>query len=96
MISDTLQMLAGKTPRWMRRALCTDSDPDLFFPEYGEPEKVQAAQRICAHCPVSRLCLKYALDRREPYGIFGGKTPQQRTYILKKRRVYRLAKLRSG
>lgn len=44
--------------------------PDLFFAEY--PEQLGAAQALCRRCPVRELCLAGALERREPYGVWGG------------------------
>ncbi len=30
------------------------------------------AQALCAGCPVTVECLRYSLDTREPYGVWGG------------------------
>ncbi|HLH28435.1 MAG TPA: WhiB family transcriptional regulator, partial [Acidimicrobiales bacterium] len=35
---------------WMNRGKCKDLSPSIFFPSDGVG--VQAAQRICAECPV--------------------------------------------
>ncbi|KIH99870.1 DNA-binding protein [Streptomonospora alba] len=45
-------------------------DPDLFFAE--APADVEAAKAICADCPVREQCLADALERREPWGVWGG------------------------
>ncbi|GAA4893979.1 WhiB family transcriptional regulator [Streptomonospora salina] len=45
-------------------------DPDLFFAE--APADVEAAKAICADCPVREQCLADALDRGEPWGVWGG------------------------
>jgi WhiB family redox-sensing transcriptional regulator len=42
----------------------------LFFSE--ELGDIAAAKRICAGCPVIEPCLQGALDRREPWGVWGG------------------------
>lgn len=86
MITETLQIVARKTPKWMRWAQCADADPDLFYPEPGEDNtpKVKAAVRICRTCPVRGACLRWAFEtEREGYrwGILGGKTANQRTRI---------------
>ena len=46
------------------------SEPDLFFAEH--PDDLQRAQALCADCPMRATCLAGALQRREPYGVWGG------------------------
>jgi WhiB family redox-sensing transcriptional regulator len=48
---------------------CTAS-PDLFFAE--SPRDVARAKELCAGCPVRAACLAAALDRGEPWGVWGG------------------------
>jgi WhiB family transcriptional regulator, redox-sensing transcriptional regulator len=48
---------------------CTD-DPDLFFAE--SPEDVEYAKEMCRGCPARAACLAGALERREPWGVWGG------------------------
>lgn len=48
---------------------CTD-DPDLFFAE--SPEDVEVAKDLCRGCPARMTCLTGALERREPWGVWGG------------------------
>ncbi len=59
-------------------AACTTADPDLFFPEPGDEWSERRAKAICAACPVRVACLAGALGRREPHGIFGGLTAEER------------------
>jgi WhiB family redox-sensing transcriptional regulator len=42
----------------------------LFFSE--ELGDIAAAKGICATCPVAEACLQSALERREPWGVWGG------------------------
>jgi WhiB family redox-sensing transcriptional regulator len=49
---------------------CWAYDPDLFFAEL--PQEVEIAKSVCARCPLRDECLTGALDRREPYGVWGG------------------------
>ena len=67
-----------KDEPWMADAVCTSTDPDLFFPERGERAKYAAAKAICETCPVRITCLQWALDTNEPYGIYGGTTERDR------------------
>jgi hypothetical protein len=42
----------------------------LFFSE--DLYDIARAKAICAKCPVSALCLDAALEREEPWGVWGG------------------------
>lgn len=68
---------------WRTQAACATADPDLFFPDTTTPASmVQQAKQICATCPVMRTCLEDAMRRREPEGICGGLTAQERQQLL--------------
>ncbi|TXH18582.1 MAG: WhiB family transcriptional regulator [Mycobacterium sp.] len=66
---------------WQDYAVCNQSDPEAFFPEKGGSTK--QAKSVCRRCSVTEECLQYALKYRETYGIWGGKSEQQRREILK-------------
>ncbi len=46
------------------------SDPELFFAD--SPDDVVRAKALCRVCPVQSACLAGALQRGEPYGVWGG------------------------
>lgn len=71
------------TADWQERALCRDADPELWFPEPWEDAR--AAKLICGWCPVRSECLAWALKTREPYGICGGLSPEERGEIIRRR-----------
>jgi|ERR1017187_3964406 WhiB family redox-sensing transcriptional regulator len=48
---------------------CAD-DPDLFFAE--SPDDVELAKSLCGGCPARLVCLAGAVERREPWGVWGG------------------------
>ncbi|KQY64307.1 MULTISPECIES: WhiB family transcriptional regulator [unclassified Nocardioides] len=48
---------------------CTQS-PHLFFAEH--PAALDRARQLCAQCPLALECLTGALERGEPYGVWGG------------------------
>lgn len=48
---------------------CSD-DPDLFFAE--SPDDVELAKSLCVGCRARAACLAGALERREPWGVWGG------------------------
>lgn len=85
---------------WHNEAACT-VDPDLFqhpYGETGEPKRarVAAAKAVCNTCPVLATCQKDALDRREPNGIWGGMSEDERQAILRRRRPSRRPKAESA
>ena len=49
---------------------CRLVNPDLFFAE--APADVEVAKAICVDCPIREACLAGALQRREPWGVWGG------------------------
>ena len=49
---------------------CRLNDAELRFAE--SPADVESAKALCQACPVQAMCLSGALDRREPWGVWGG------------------------
>src|SRR4051794_12857165 len=75
--------LLGDAPEWQERALCSQTDPEAFFPEKGG--STREAKRICGRCDVKAECLEYALGHDERFGIWGGLSERERRKL--KRRV---------
>ena len=74
--------------KWQERGRCRGQDPSAWFPEKNKYQGVEAkaAIRICNVCPVQKECLDFAInevDTIKRYGIWGGKTPTQRSRIKK-------------
>lgn len=53
------------------------SDREENGPRRKQTEEY-AKRVVCGGCPLRELCLEYALETREPWGIWGGTTPQER------------------
>lgn len=70
--------------QWRASALCAQTDPDIFFPEKGQ--NPWAAKRICAACVVRVDCLTDSLQHREPYGVRGGFTANERKQMRRQAR----------
>ncbi|MBC7373367.1 MAG: WhiB family transcriptional regulator [Frankiales bacterium] len=49
---------------------CWTPDPELWFAE--SPASVEDAKALCLPCPLRAQCLAGALERREPWGVWGG------------------------
>lgn len=62
---------------------CRRENPELFFAE--SPADVETAKALCLGCPVRAECLAGALDRREPWGVWGGELFLQGVVIPRKR-----------
>jgi WhiB family redox-sensing transcriptional regulator len=62
---------------------CHTVNPDLFFAE--SPADLEVAKALCADCPIRTTCLAQALERGEPWGVWGGEIFVQGTVIARKR-----------
>ena len=65
------------------RDLPCAEDPELFFAE--APADVEAAKALCQGCRIRVACLEGALDRREPWGVWGGELLLRGTVVPQKR-----------
>jgi WhiB family redox-sensing transcriptional regulator len=68
---------------WQLEGACRTADTRLFFHPEGERgparrERDAGAQAVCATCPVLQECRSHALTVREPYGVWGGMTEDDR------------------
>ena len=71
-------------PAPLRRPLpCRVEDPDLWFAE--TPAQLEVAKSLCGDCPVRSACLAAALDRGEPWGVWGGEIFERGVVIPRKR-----------
>lgn len=67
---------------WQGDALCSQTDPEAFFPEKGG--STRDAKRICGSCEVRSECLDYALQNDERFGIWGGLSERERRKLRKR------------
>lgn len=73
---------------WQMRAKCRGADTAIFYHPENErgPSRVRRemqAKAVCAGCPVLEPCLRWALVAREPYGVWGGTSPEERDALLR-------------
>ncbi len=83
MTSVRSQRLAEADDDWKAYANCLGVDPDLFFPQRGDPTK--DAKAVCRGCAVREDCLKHALTHGEKFGVWGGLSERERQRIRKAR-----------
>lgn len=61
---------------WQDDALCSQTDPEVFFPEKGG--STRDAKKVCDSCQVRSSCLEHALLNNERFGIWGGLSERER------------------
>ncbi|MEU9342049.1 WhiB family transcriptional regulator [Streptomyces sp. NPDC048278] len=74
---------------WHDSAACCSTtdhqvDPDIFFPEPDEMDRIRAAKALCAQCPARSTCLDAALENGDRDGIRGGMTEEERAPLHRK------------
>lgn len=85
-------VLVGLSVEWQEHGRCRTTDADVFFPpphfeHKPEREAREAkAKAVCARCPVRAECLEWALETREPFGVWGGYSESERRRLLLERR----------
>jgi WhiB family redox-sensing transcriptional regulator len=83
---------------WQLRGACRKADKSLFFHPEGERgparrNRDSAAKAVCATCPVMQQCRAHALAAREPYGVWGGLSENDREaiHLIRRRRSLPMA-----
>ncbi len=71
---------------WQLDGACRRVGPETFFHPEGERGSARqlrdnAAKEVCASCPVMAQCRAHALAVREPYGVWGGLTEDEREAV---------------
>lgn len=59
------------------------AEADLFFSD--SPAQLARAKEVCRGCPIREACLAGALDRAEPWGVWGGEIFEDGRIIAVKR-----------
>jgi WhiB family redox-sensing transcriptional regulator len=72
---------------WQIDAACRGTDTATFYHPENErgpsrARRERVAKAICADCPVVEPCLRWALATREPYGVWGGLSVEERDALL--------------
>ncbi|MDN5795637.1 MAG: WhiB family transcriptional regulator [Intrasporangium sp.] len=62
---------------------CRQHPVDLWFAD--DPAEVEHAKRLCQGCAQRRRCLSTALQRHEPWGVWGGQLLQSGRVVPRKR-----------
>jgi WhiB family transcriptional regulator, redox-sensing transcriptional regulator len=62
---------------------CRKFDPDLWFSDV--PAELELAKSLCGDCPLRTACLSGAVDRAEPWGVWGGEIFERGAVVPRKR-----------
>lgn len=78
----------SETWDWQFRGACVGMESAVFFHPSGErglarAARAEHAKKVCRGCPVLWECREHALAVREPYGVWGGLTEEERAGILR-------------
>lgn len=97
-MTDTPRLPEATGERRSRRpdGACRTADTRVFFERPGDgatgalvgytgpaEERERAAKAVCACCSVRIDCRRQALAEREPYGVRGGLTAEERRSVLR-------------
>ncbi len=61
---------------------CTEQ-PELFFAD--TPADLELAKQQCLACPIQAACLAGAIERAEPWGVWGGQIVLDGAVVARKR-----------
>jgi len=62
---------------------CRQYDPDLWFADV--PADLEVAKTLCGACPLKVECLSGAIERAEPWGVWGGEIFERGAVVPRKR-----------
>jgi len=86
-LTDLTHTLGTQSPSidWIDTSTpCRSYDPELWFAE--RLDEVALAQALCGDCALRAACLAGALERREPWGVWGGELFERGQVVARKRR----------
>ncbi|HEX9999464.1 MAG TPA: WhiB family transcriptional regulator, partial [Actinoplanes sp.] len=62
---------------------CRKFDPDVWFSD--SPAQLELAKSLCGECPLRVECLAGAVERNEPWGVWGGEIFERGAVVPRKR-----------
>ena len=69
---------------WREGAACHDAPDVDFFPAPDDLGAITLAKAVCENCPVVDDCLTFAIETRQPDGIWGGLSAKERTRVRRR------------
>ena len=77
---EVLDPISRRSPRDLP---CQVENAELWFAE--TPAELERAKAFCDVCPARLACLAGAIDRREPWGVWGGEIFERGSIVARKR-----------
>jgi len=74
-------MSTPAAPKFDGTQPCARYDTEIFFPASEAGAGIPIA--VCTGCPFREPCLSYALKYRIVFGVWGGKTEDERKLMLR-------------
>lgn len=71
--------------QWAKQGICA-ADPEAMYPGTLAAE-IGRAKAVCRRCPVIEQCLRWALETREPWGVWGGTSEADRRSYFRRRGI---------
>lgn len=78
-----LDQTSTATQQQVRATPCQREAGELWFAD--TPADVEVAKSLCGGCPAATACLAGALERREPWGVWGGELFENGVVVARKR-----------
>ena len=79
--------LAPPAAPWWAKARCNDGNGTLSFLFFSDDLiDIARAKAICSRCTVREACLDAAVERGEPWGVWGGQLFVDGLVVAQKRR----------
>lgn len=68
-----------ESPDWHEDAECAKPVNRIYIENFfaNKPAQQWEAKKLCGECPVRAECLKWALEEKQIWGIWGGLTPKK-------------------
>ncbi|MCZ4521771.1 WhiB family transcriptional regulator [Rhodococcus ruber] len=85
-VAPALPPVIAQDWEWQLRARCRSMPVNMFYSAYNASRRSkimdeQFAKAVCRQCQVRNDCLRRALEVREPYGVWGGLSADERAQL---------------
>lgn len=68
-------ILTNNKESWRQQGICSQTDPDIWFPGAGQSAQARLAIELCSQCPVRIECLEPHSQQKMKNAVFGVEPP---------------------